>query len=243
MNKLKQSALGAAVVAALMVFAVTSASATELYTEPAGGSEESNGMVTTGSTIASEAEETVTLHPPIGSIECEESKVEGTTSNTGGASETVKGNISTLTFGKCNATVTVLKKGSLEIHTRTEKADGNGTLTSSGAEVTVVFAGFHCVFSTNNTDLGTLTGSTATEGNATLDIEATIPRTGGSSGIFCGSTAQWTGAYKVTQPVVLGVDVVCKKYAATFGRYTTPGNCIDTVNEEPELGSWRRFPK
>jgi hypothetical protein len=36
-------------------------------------------------------------------------------------------------------------------------------------------------------------------------ISATIPRTGGSSGIFCGSTAAWTGAYKVMSPATLNI--------------------------------------
>lgn len=198
MKILKLFALAAITTAAFASFAVATASATELYN--------SSGMVTTGSTIAASAEGTTTLHPPIGTISCGASTVEGTTGNTGGASETVSGNLSTLTFTECNATVTVLKKGSLEIHTSGESANGNGTLTSSGTEVTVLFSGFHCIFSTSNTDLGTITGSQVTEDNATLDIAATIPRTGGSSGVFCGTTAQWTGSYKVTNPSTLIVD-------------------------------------
>jgi hypothetical protein len=51
-----------------------------------------------------------------------------------------------------------------------------------------------------------LTGSTTTGGNATLDIAATIPRTGGTSGAFCGSSIQWTAAFKFTAPSTLNVD-------------------------------------
>lgn len=233
MNKLKSLVLVAAVFAAFASLAAT-ASATELYTE--------SGMVTPGTTIAAAAEGKTILHPPIGSIECGASTVEGTTSNTGGATETVKGNISALTYTECNATVTVLKKGSLEIHTRNAEADGNGTLTSSGTEVTVVFAGFHCVFSTNNTDLGTLTSDTESEANATLDIEATIPRSGGSSGIFCGSTAAWTGSYAFTAPSTIGVDFLCKKKGPNNGDFTTREDCKKTKNYEPGKGEWKRYP-
>jgi len=64
--------------------------------------------------------------------------------------------------------------------------------------------GFHCIFGTGaGTDIGTVTTNTASGGAATLDIGATIPRTGGTSGVFCGSTAQWTGTYKTTVPATL----------------------------------------
>lgn len=241
MRKLKSFALAAAVITALVAFAAATASATELYTEGAEGSEENNGMVVTGTTLAASAEGTTTLHPPFGDITCSGSEVEGTTSNTGGATETVSGNISKLTFTGCNATVTVITKGSLEIHETTSEEDG--TLTSNGSEVTVEFIGTHCIFKTSNTDIGTVTGSGTTEGSATLDIAATIPRTGGRSGAFCGSTAQWTGSYKLTKPKWLGVGRVCIPFPSTFGRYTTRADCRATKNQEPEKGSWRRWPK
>ena len=68
--------------------------------------------------------------------------------------------------------------------------------------------GFHCIFETSpsGTDIGTLTGSAIAKGTATLDIEATIPRVGGSSGFFCGTTAQWTGAYQFNSPDPLNID-------------------------------------
>lgn len=189
----------AALAAALMAFVVAgTASATTLTN--------GTGTMKTGEAIESEAEGTTTLHPPFGDITCEKSTVAGSISNAGGSTETVSGGISSLTFTGCNATVTVVQKGSLEIHTKTASADNNGTLTSTGAEVTVEFIGTHCIFKTNGTDIGTLTGSATTKGAATLDIEATIPRTGGRSGAFCGTTAQWTGSYKVTKPSTLNVD-------------------------------------
>ncbi|HEX5526966.1 MAG TPA: hypothetical protein VFX44_07175 [Solirubrobacterales bacterium] len=215
MKYLKFLGLAAIFAAALTAFAGT-ASATTLTG--------SGGTLPAGTEIKSVAEGKTILHPPIGDIECEESTVSGKTSNEGSATETVQGSIESLTFSKCNATVTVLVKGSLEIHTSYETvidevegrkvdtritktvADSNGWLTGNGNEVTVEFLGFHCIFKTNGTPLGKVTGSANTGGNATLDIEATIPRTGGRSGVFCGSEAQWTGSYKVTSPSVLNID-------------------------------------
>ena len=196
MKYLKVLGLAAVVAGALMAFAGT-ASATEL-TSPAGT------MVTSGTNIAASSEGHATLDSIIGNIECN-STVEGPTSNTGSGTETVSGSISALTFTGCtnSAVVTVLQKGSLEIHAT---SSSNGTLTSTNTEVTVEQSGFHCIFKTNATDIGTLTGSATTGGNATLDISASIPRSGGRSGVFCGSSAPWTGSYKVTSPTSLNVD-------------------------------------
>jgi hypothetical protein len=196
MKYLKLMGLAAIAAAALMAFAGT-ASATLLTNS-------SGATLGTGTTIAAENEGTVTLDPPFGAIECNESKVEGKTTNAGGTGVSVNGSISTLTFKSCNATVTVISNGTLSI---TGTGSNNGTLSSTGTEVTVEFFGTHCIFKTNNTGLGTVTGSTTTGGKtATLDISATIPRTGGRSGAFCGSTAAWTGAYKVTNPDFLNID-------------------------------------
>jgi hypothetical protein len=185
----------AALAAALMAFVVAgTASATEL--------DNASGMVTTGSTFALNLEGNLIMHPPIGDFECSKSLLSGKTTNTGSASETVKANVESWTFQECNTAITVLKRGTLEIHS---SGSNNGTLTSSGMELTVNYLGFHCIFGTSNTDLGTITGSKNTGSTATFDISATIPRTGGMSGFFCGSTAQWTGAYGFTSPDTLNV--------------------------------------
>ena len=212
MKYLKMLGLAAIAAGALMAFAgAGTASATTLTcTNPPG----TRVVCPTGTVIKAESEGHATLDSIIGNIECA-STVEGSTSNEGSSTETVSGNISALTFTGCtnSAVVTVLAKGSLEVHT--DPADpegksgktGNGTLTSTGTEVTVEQSGFHCIFKTNGTDIGTLTGATTATNAAkefthmaTLDISATIPRTGGRSGIFCGSSAPWTGSYTVVSP-------------------------------------------
>lgn len=207
MKYLKMLGLAAIAAGALMAFVgAGTASATELTcTRPAG----TKAMCQNGEILHAEAEGHAILDSIIGNIECG-STVEIEQTGTGGAGETVTGAIRTLNFTGCTngAVVSVLKKGTVEIHTDPndpEGVSGNGTLTSSGAEVTVELLGVHCIFETKATDIGTLTGATtATNARkelthmATLDISATIPRTGGRSGAFCGESAPWTGSYTVT---------------------------------------------
>jgi len=133
-------------------------------------------------------------------IECEESTVSGKTTNETGAS--VSGNVETLTFGKCNCEVKVISKGTLSI---TYTSGSNGSLSSNGAEVTAqcstIFGNVHCIYVTENTGLGTLTGGTT----ATMDIEsANIPRL--STSALCAETAKWDAKYSVDSPDTLKVQ-------------------------------------
>ena len=193
--------LAAMAMAALMALAGT-ASATQV-TSP-------SGTVYT-STIKAESEGTTDLtgeFGTIGTIGCTESRLE-TKVESHGTSVTATGRVSSLTFETCMgglATSPVANPGSLEVHTEGSIGNGNGTVTSSGA----VFV-FHetavgtCTFETSNTDIGTLTGSNHTGGNATLDIRGTLTRVSGTNP-FCGSTSTWNGSYKVTTPSTLEVD-------------------------------------
>jgi hypothetical protein len=207
MKYIKMLGLAAVAAAALMAFVgASTASATQLTSTD-------GAILKEKDFIHAENEGKVILDPPFGAIECSQSTVSNKITNAGSSTTTVVGSVEALTFTLCNATVSVLKKGTLEFHTETgtegTKNNNNGTLTSSGAEVTVEFLGTHCIFSTNNTHLGTVTGYTAAktlEHHATFHISATIPRTGGSSGVFCGSTAAWTGAYTITTPKTLHID-------------------------------------
>jgi len=199
MKYLKMFGLAALAAALMAFFAVGTASATVLE-------KEAGKPLPAGTLITAESEGKTELHPPFGSINCTKSHVGGKTLNEGGAGVDVEGTVEALSFSECNATVTPLKVngdyGNLRI---ASNGNGNGTLYGTNQEVTVVYLGLHCIFKTNNTKLGTVTGSTSATTDATLDIEATIPRTSGSSGAFCGSEAQWTGSYKVTTPTPLYV--------------------------------------
>ena len=163
-------------------------------------------MLAAGSTVSAEAEGALALNGPFGGIECTGSSLSGKTSNTGGSTETVKVTVETLTFTGCSSPVTVLAKGTLEIHTKEGSGNGNGALTSTSTEVTAEKFGLHCIYKTSATTLGTITGSVNTGKTATYDIAASLPRTGGKSGAFCGSTGEIKGSYKVTTPDALNVD-------------------------------------
>ena len=193
--------LGLTAIAAifLMVFGGGNAAATEL-TCPHGV------MCEVRTTIHAESENKVVLDAVFGTVECD-STSEGHTWNTGGAAETVEGPITQLTFTNCGTDkVEVTFNGSLAIHTEGGVANGNGTVTSTATRVDVTHAGFTCIFETNGTTIGRLTGSSVTTATATLDISANIPRVGGGGGAFCGAAATWTGSYKVTTPDSLDVD-------------------------------------
>ncbi|HMI81347.1 MAG TPA: hypothetical protein VK480_06120 [Solirubrobacterales bacterium] len=156
--------------------------------------------------IHAESEGTVVIHGPDTAI-CK-STIEGTVNPTGGEG-TVGGEVKKLTFEECGSNdVIVQLPGELAIHTQGASSNGNGTVTSTVAVIEIKFTqvGLTCIYSTTNTDIGTLTGSRNTGGTAKIDVEAALPRTGGSGGIFCGSTAQWTASYKITTPDYLDVD-------------------------------------
>ncbi|HEX5527609.1 MAG TPA: hypothetical protein VFX44_10500 [Solirubrobacterales bacterium] len=202
MKYLKMLGLAMLAAAALMsIIGAGSASATELTC--------SAGVMCPAETVLhGSSEGHVILDAPIGNIDCQGS-LEGKTSNTGGPSETVSGMRTSFTINNCtNATIQVLRIGTTEVHTDPNDStgtSGNGTVTSTGTEGTVEFAGFHCIFATKETDLGTLTGSSTTKSTATFDISGTIPRTGGRSGVFCGQSAQITGSGTVDTPDFLDV--------------------------------------
>ena len=205
MKYVKMLGLLALAATALMAFAAT-ASATTL-TSP-------KGTQYTG-TLHADTEGHAILHDTSGlgiTIECN-GTVHGTVT-AGGAGVTpivhlteVPSPTTGLAWSNCtnNWSVTTLKGGTLEIHlTGTD----TGTVTSTGAEVTTKqsTSGLHCIYSTSATDVGTLTSTTHTGGHATLDISATINRTGGSSGILCGSKGTWTGSYTITTPSTGYID-------------------------------------
>jgi hypothetical protein len=200
MKKLKLPILMAVMAAAFASFAAATASATTITGE---------GGVTlgTGTSISAQSEGSTIFHAAIGDFECKKSEITGKTSNSGGASETVKVTVESYVNTECTpGVITVLKLGTIEIHTKSESADNNGTVTWTGTELTTEYGGFHCIFTATNTDVGTLTGSATTGGNATLDVVATITRSGGRAGAFCGTTATWTAAYKLSKPSTLNVD-------------------------------------
>jgi len=143
-------------------------------------------------------------------IKCKKSFLKGELTNAGGSESTVKGPISTLTAEECGPnTVTIVSGGSLEVHTDKASANGDGILTSTGLNATVlthnILGTVHCIYETSGTTFGTLDGSKNTGGKATLTIDsAAIPRL--STDFGCGSTSEMTGEYQVNSPSYLDVD-------------------------------------
>jgi hypothetical protein len=204
----KMKILGLLVVAAatLMAFAGI-ASATTLTTSTDGGI--THHQVPLNTVIRAVNEGKLALDTTV-KVDCTGSTVEGKVTNEGGASATAQISITALTFEACNHTVTVLHSGIREIHTESASSNGNGTLTSSGVEITVLTHGIvgtvHCLYTTNNTDIGRVTGSDNTGSTATLDIDS-APIIIDETSFGCGfGTAEWTGLYKFDSPDHLDVD-------------------------------------
>lgn len=142
---------------------------------------------------------------------CTESTVEGPTGNAGSSTETVKGDITVLTWGTCKFPTTTISLGGLEIHNIA--GTSNGTLTSAKnsktgkiSEVTIntVFFG-SCVYGiTAGTSIGDLTegkGQSATTGGepAIFHANATAHKLSGSN-FACPETTKWVATYQLTEP-------------------------------------------
>lgn len=198
MKHLKTLGLAVVAAAALVAFVgVNTASATTL-TSPAGT------KVPTGTKLAAEHEGAVTITTVFLDIACQESEIAGKTTNETGIS--ISGNVETLTLANCNCEVKVLKKGTYLI---SSVGGGNALFTSNGAEITTqcntIFGSVHCIYVTNTTHLGTLTGSAVTGATATLDIEAAeLPRV--ATNPLCEEEADLDAKYKFTNPDSLFID-------------------------------------
>jgi hypothetical protein len=167
----------------LMAFAST-ASATTLTT---------NGVKQSGAvTLVATQNGSLTLSDTSNTFAntCRVSTVHGTTSVFTG---TVSGPLATLSFSTCtHEQVVVDAKGSLSIEQI--GATTNGTVRSSGAEVTVPSTIGSSIITVNCktafTDLGTLTG--VNSGTSVIDINAVL-----NCGFFLPS-AKWIGSYNIT---------------------------------------------
>lgn len=146
----------------------------------------------------------IVLDAPFGNVECE-STAKGKIEGAGSSTETVHGKLEEVTFANCGGdTVTTLKPGSIEAHTDSSDPNGtsgNGTSTSTGFEVTVIHLGVHCIYTTSGTDMGTIVGGNPSH----LSVSASLPRTGGNGGAFCGSSAPLTGTFGQSEPGALYV--------------------------------------
>jgi hypothetical protein len=207
MKHLKMLGVAAVAAMALMVFVgMGTASATVLCKTPGTGT-------TTGTTCPSgwaygSGQEihavnvgNLTLDAKFKNITCTSSTIKATTGSEEGTPLT--GPEGTLILGGCNCTFTVLRAGTQAI----EWISGthNGTVTSSGTEMTTVCTvlglGVHCTYVTSNTHIGTLTGGN----DPTLTASAHIPVDELNSDGVCPEESTWTATYTVTTPQPLYV--------------------------------------
>ena len=191
MKYLKILSLAAVAVIAPMAIGVGSASATTLEV----GGVAKNEAVEITASLESGTSLLLQLTNGAFANTCTESHVNGKTSVFTGT--TVSGPLSTLTFNKCtNEKVVVDKAGSLSVERIGSTT--NGTVRSSGAEVTVPspIGTLNCKTG-EGVDIGTLTGKAS--GQATLDIKAIL-----NCG-FLAPSAAWAGSYSITSPSGLGV--------------------------------------
>jgi hypothetical protein len=213
MKYVKMLGLAAVAAAALMAFVgASSASATVLCkTVPAANVCGAGWTYGAGTEIhaVNEGNLVLTTGSEFTEITCKKGTVLGKTSNAGSATETVNGSIEAknLTWEECSTpngkcTVATVKGGTLEVHSTA--TSGNGTLTSNGAEITSscasIFGTIHCLYVTENEDLGTVTGGNP----ATMDIESTPINQLATSGL-CPSAPKWDAKYEVTSPKPLYV--------------------------------------
>jgi hypothetical protein len=212
MKYVKALVLTAMAVMALMAFiGASSASATVFCkTQPTtGGSTQGTtcpeGWAYPGGTRNHEvAVEKVTMGTEFETIECNESTIHGEIEKEGGATETPKGPVDGLTFtGSCNCSISVLKKGTQEFHWIPDTF--NVTIISNGAETTAtcntIFGTVHCIYVTENTDLGEITASENSKAAAVTHINAEMPSR--TTSALCGEESHWIGKYEVKEPIPL----------------------------------------
>ena len=136
---------------------------------------------------------------------CTGGTMEAVTSNTGSASETVRGVVvpENLTWANCTNPTKTLQGGELEIHWI--EGTRNGTVTGTTFEVTVSVFGVSCIYGLSGNDTmvhaGVLVGSDTEPTIAvnTVVIERTEPK------FLCPTSARWRASYRVTSPTGLTV--------------------------------------
>lgn len=191
MNRLKMLGLAAVAVAAFAASAASSASATTL--ELTGST--FNGTITVTASLEPGSDTRYALTNGSFANTCTESHWHWFTSS---FTTPVQAPVQQFALAKCtNEAVVVDAKGSLSIVWISGTT--NGTVTSSGTEVTVPspIGALNCKTG-SGTDIGTLTGKSS--GQATMDVNAVL-----NCG-FLAPSATWIGSYIITSPHGLGVS-------------------------------------
>jgi hypothetical protein len=167
------------------------------------------GTAYTGVVKAKSAAPHVLLHTKNGTtITCETSAFDWQVESHGPA-VTTKASVTNLSFGSCGTTtVSVLKKGTLEIH-KVSGPGGYGLVTWSGFELTVA-APFtpDCKYffqQPTSISMGGFTSSSS-EGGKTSTFHLSTEKFPVGNSIFCPEWLQMTGFYTITSPDYLDFD-------------------------------------
>lgn len=192
---MKLGLVGIAMGCLVAAIGVSSASATELY----------SGTTTLGKGTKIEASLTgsSTLESTDGTLvgTCTGSTISGSTTNTGGPSESVSAELTALTWSGCSFTTHTLAIGNLSF---SYTSGANGTVSGSEIKWTMPTA-VTCRYGTGSSaNLGTVTGTTETGKHATIDINAVINEQEPKSA-FCPDTTRWKATYTVTTPTGFNV--------------------------------------
>src|SRR5690349_9315383 len=184
MKNRKILGLAAVLSAALMALAGSASATTVTTTTGGAASTPTIHMFNEGGHLS--------LASPIANIECS-STFEGSVVSHGPGA-TAKVNLATFSLTGCTNSwhFTTTSAGALEIHWTL----GHGaTVTWTGAKIDSTRLGVTCVYQTNSTSLGILTGGNP----ATLSLEANIPINTAESSGLCGSgNVNWAGSYITT---------------------------------------------
>jgi hypothetical protein len=183
---------------AMMAFAASSASATELY----------NGATTLKSGTALDFSNvgTAKLTNTAGTEvldECTGSTVKGTTTNTGSAGVAVQGNLTELTWTGCSVPTSTDTLGGLEV---AWTAGTEGTVKANaeiGVTINTIFFGVCKYGVEKGNHLGTIKSSAA--GTASFTANATAKKLSGSN-FACPETTKWAASYTSTTPDNLRVE-------------------------------------
>ncbi|HEU5062879.1 MAG TPA: hypothetical protein VFT79_06970 [Solirubrobacterales bacterium] len=202
MKNLKILAFVAFAAAALMALAA-GASAT-VITSPA-------GTAFTGAVKAESIEPRVYVHYGFTELETCDSEFEWKVESHG-AAVTAKGAIASFSLSNCGSEMTLVKPGAFEVHTWGAEGSGHGSVTWTGAEITIRrFSSMHCFYKIENPSwdpehpyIANITGSKERNSTATLDVEIRWTLVQGS--LLCPKQSAWTAYFTVTSPDYLDVD-------------------------------------
>lgn len=159
----------------------------------AGGAKGDTLTSSAGTTPTLKATSTnLTFHNAVGTHTCNSSLEANVTEH--GAGKPITATITSLVFAPCEGASVhnpTIVPGTLSFHAT---GTNHATLSSTGANYTTTMFGVECGYSTNATNIGTVTGGE----HAVLNISAILTRSHGS--FFCGHSGNWTGSFTFNSP-------------------------------------------